>query len=123
MNAFLVTTLFITLSSCSGISVNDSRTPSSVSPAMSTCLDLASPFLKDNRESALDIKSLLEKGLIKEKDLKFLEGKLIQDSLSSNQEDSKEMQLSYLLIKKKFPYFDEEQVLSHYQLLTQFCGL
>lgn len=122
MNTFLITFSLITLASCSSITLNDSRAPSSVIPT-STCHELLSPFLLDKFDSSIDLKSLLEKGLIKENDLKILEGKLIRDSLALNPKDSNEMQVSYLLIKKRYPHFGEEQILGHYELLTQFCGL
>jgi hypothetical protein len=116
----------IAVSSCSGIQKSkdlESREPSSIE-SDSTCRTLLGPFFKsDVNDALMDKIGLIEKGIIHEGDLKILRGKFLINSLPQNNEELKQIEVSYLLIKKQYPHFDEEQILSHYQLLKNFCGM
>ena len=125
MKYFLLIYL-IFLVSCSVIQKpadSESRSPSS-EDYKSSCALLVGPFLKEtNRPDLINKSRLIEMGIIRKEDLKILEGKLIIDSLTISETDIKQTAVSYLLIKKKFPHFEEEQILTHYQLLKETCGL
>lgn len=107
----------ITLLSCS-------TTPVLRGPASNTggsCDQLMGSFIgKSKNENKED---LLNNKVIRQEDLKFLDSHLFADSLSDQGADRESVEVSYLLIKKKFPHFDEEQVLGHYQLLKTYCGI
>ena len=80
-------------------------------------------FLHPSKESTLSKKSLIEKGILEGSDFKILESELLKKSLSRNLAEKENTEISYLLIKKRYPHFDQEQILAHYQLLQNFCGL
>ncbi|MGZ3787040.1 MAG: hypothetical protein ACXVLQ_00875 [Bacteriovorax sp.] len=123
MKWFLLFTL-INLVSCSSnprSELLESRAPSSDGNA-DTCDALLHPFIQsaENRSSK---RSLLEKGIIQKSDLKILKGDLLLNSLPENPEEKEQVEIAYLLIQKKFPHFDQEQIHAHYELLKEYCGM
>lgn len=125
MRKIFIISLF-TIASCSTTKTSQegtSRGPGSVETS-STCNGLAISLINANSsEVPLNKKMLVKKGIIRESDLKLLEQKLILASLPDKSEEIKQMEVSYLLIKKKYPHFEEEQIIAHYQLLRNFCGM
>ncbi|MBC7714670.1 MAG: hypothetical protein H7177_15095 [Rhizobacter sp.] len=119
MKLVLIFTL-ITLASCSTTPVID-RGPAAVSDD-NVCTSGVKNFF-DNGVNSSSKEDLLSKKVILQKDLKFLDGSVIAKSLSDNPNDREQMEISYLLIKKQYPDFSEEQVVSHYELLKVYCGM
>ncbi|MFA6236278.1 MAG: hypothetical protein WC635_03035 [Bacteriovorax sp.] len=88
----ILTISLIILSSCSGI--NRSEHAESRSPSSTASGDACSSLV----------------GAI----LNFEKGALSTD-------ESRQIELSYALIKKKYPHFNKQQILTHYQLLKDNC--
>ena len=127
MKAF-ITLILITLASCSTTDQikpgkpSESRVPSSVVNEPS-CTMLVGSFLQSPSNEVLTKKALIEKGIINEQDLKILAEDSLKNSLPDNAAEKEQMEMSYLLIKKQVPHFNQEQILTHYQLLKESCGV
>ncbi|MBC7429115.1 MAG: hypothetical protein H7336_10915 [Bacteriovorax sp.] len=117
---YVVIFILFTLASCS------TTAPSSRGPAANSSNDVCLSSLKiffNNEVTAVKKSDLLNKNIILQKDLKFLEGSIISKTFSDNSAERGQMEISYLLIKKQYPDFSEEQVIDHYQLLKVYCGM
>lgn len=97
------------------------RGPAAIS-SESVCESGVKSFF-ENEGSSITKSDLLKKDFISQKDLKFLEGSVISKTFSENSVEREQMEISYLLIKKQYPDFAEEQVVDHYQLLKVYCGM
>ena len=115
MRSFFII-LSLTLVSCSTTRNNlpESRDPSSVPSG--SCQETLQAFF-DSHES----KSTKES--FSEAERAFLKNEILVNSLPKDSSEKEQIEISYLLIKKKFPHFDEEQVLAHFELLKNSCGI
>ncbi len=92
----------------------ESRDPSSA--AGNNCQEMLQPFF-DSHETRP------AKETFTEADRTFLKSDLLSNSLPKNPAEKEQTEMSYLLIKKKFPHFEDEQVLAHFELLKSSCGI
>lgn len=109
------------LISCSSNQMNISRDPSSDTKILS-CEDLVKGLYSKSGDG-LSQKQLLDKGILDRKDLSILKGSILSQSLPTDLKDKEQVEISYLLIKKQFPHFEEEQILAHFEMLKSYCGI
>lgn len=96
-----------------------SRAPSSKAQ-LGVCYALIDPFINESY-TVNNASELVKKGIISESDLKLLNETEIHNTLRPDGNDERSMEISYLLIKKQYPHFSNEQILAHYQLYKTSC--
>jgi hypothetical protein len=112
------------LASCSSPSTSTSflseqdRSIASVSDL--NCVELVKGFKANGDNSK---KKLLASGVLRPIDLEVLDHESIKNFLSQSSVDKENVELSILLIKKRFAHFEDDQLIANYQLLTKYCGI
>lgn len=122
----LVLSICILLSSCSDFKNTSGLLERGTASIGDQCSELVGHFIQNfdkKFQSNITKEDLILKKIINEREIDFLQNKVIANELAKNQDNRQHIEVSFLLIKKKYQHFDEEQIVKHYHLLEDYCGM
>jgi hypothetical protein len=125
MNKLFLFILFL-MASCSHQSTvfqDVERNPSTIG---SQCNELVGYFMEIPGKligTSISKEELLNKNVIEVADLEILEWPLLKAELLKKPDEAAKLEVNFILIKKQYNHFTEEQIIKHYRLLEEFCGM